>query len=43
MTIHVVQPGDTVALIAQQYGVSPQRILTDNGIARTQTLGVGQA
>lgn len=43
MTIHVVQPGDTVALIAQQYGVSPQRILTDNGIARTQTLVVGQA
>ncbi len=43
MEIHVVQPGETVYSIAQMYGVSPQRIITDNGIININGLVVGQA
>ena len=43
MAIHVVSPGDTVWSIARQYGVSPQRILSDNGILNPQALPSGQA
>ena len=30
MDIHVVQPGDTIYRLAQQYGVSMERLLQDN-------------
>lgn len=43
MIIHVVQMGDTVWSIADQYGVSPQRIMSDNNIANPERLPLGQA
>ena len=43
MNIHVVKPGDTLLDIAGQYGVSPQRIVSDNAIADENRLVVGQA
>lgn len=43
MAIHIVQAGDTVYSIARQYGVSAQRILSDNGILNPRQLAVGQA
>ena len=43
MEIYVVQRGDTVRSIARRYGVSYQRILTDNGLLASDTLVVGQA
>ena len=42
MIIHVVEPGDSIYSIAQQYGVSAERLLTDNGLGRFQSLVVGQ-
>ncbi|MEG1204806.1 MAG: LysM peptidoglycan-binding domain-containing protein [Angelakisella sp.] len=41
--IHVVQKGDTVWGIARHYGVSVQRIITDNGLASLPYLVIGQA
>lgn len=41
--IHVVKPGDTVASIADAYGVSPSRILYDNQISAAPFLVIGQA
>lgn len=41
MTIHVVQPGETVASIAAGYGVDPVRLAADNSVDREQ-LAVGQ-
>lgn len=43
MQIHVVQRGDTIRNIANRYGVSYQRILSDNGLTASDTLVVGQA
>ena len=43
MTIHTVQRGDTLTGIAQRYGTSVQRILTDNGLTPEQRLVTGQA
>ena len=43
MVIHVVQSGETVRDIARQYGVSSQRIISDNAIADETRLVVGQA
>ncbi len=43
MNIHVVQSGETVTGIARLYGVSPQKIITDNGLENQDTLAVGQA
>jgi spore germination protein len=42
MEIYVVQQGDTVASIAQKYGISPERLITDNGIIAPYSLAVGQ-
>lgn len=42
MEIYVVQQGDTVASIAQKYGISPERLITDNGIIAPYFLAVGQ-
>ena len=41
MTIHVVQPGETVTSIAAGYGVAPVRLAADNSVDRDQ-LAVGQ-
>lgn len=43
MPIHIVQRGDTVYAIANRYGVSPQRLITDNGLSSQPYLVEGQA
>lgn len=43
MVIHVAEPGDTVWRLAQRYGVSAQRILSDNGLRSAGSLTEGQA
>lgn len=43
MEIHVVMNGDTVESIANQYGVSVQRLIYDNQINMQQNLVIGQA
>ncbi len=43
MTIVVVQNGDTAWTIARQYGVSLQRLISDNGLERPGQLAPGQA
>ena len=42
MDIHVVQPGDTMYRLAQQYGVSMERLLQDNQLQNPSQLVVGQ-
>lgn len=39
---YVVQPGDSLALIASRFEVSPQHILDANGLANPNVLSVGQ-
>ncbi|HCL00811.1 MAG TPA: glycoside hydrolase [Lachnoclostridium phytofermentans] len=43
MEIHVVKPGDSVFSIANQYGVSVQRLIFDNEIYTPENLVIGQA
>lgn len=43
MDIHVVQPGDTLYTLAQQYGVPMSRLLLDNQPPDPSRLAVGQA
>lgn len=43
MQIHVVQPGQTLYLIARNYGVSVDSIVEANQLSEDQTLVVGQA
>lgn len=43
MEIHVVRPGDSVFSIANQYGVSVQRLIFDNEIYTPENLVIGQA
>lgn len=43
MFIHIIKKGDTIGKIAYQYGVSPQRILEDNGLLNANDLVIGQA
>ena len=43
LIIHTVQSGDTLSGIARRYGVSVQRLLSDNGLKSGQALAVGQA
>lgn len=43
MDIHVVQPNETVASIAQEYGVGVERLIFDNQILDLTKLVVGQA
>lgn len=43
MEIHVVNRGETISSIAGIYGVSPQKIITDNGLINQNRLAVGQA
>jgi spore germination protein len=42
MTIHVVVKGDTISSVAKQYGVSPERLMLDNGIMTMSELVPGQ-
>ena len=42
MDIHVVQPGDTMYQLAQQYGVPMERLLQDNQLPNPSHLVVGQ-
>ena len=42
MTIHVVRPGETIAAIAQNYGVDPIRLAADNTVPTSGALAVGQ-
>ena len=43
MTIHVVQPGESVYSIAHLYKVPMERIISDNGLSDPSRLAVGQA
>lgn len=43
MDIHVVQPGDTMYRLAQQYGVPMERLIQDNQLPDPSRLVVGQA
>ncbi len=42
MIIHVVQPGETVNSIADEYGVNAARMIQDNNIMNPDNLAVGQ-
>ena len=42
MIIHVVQPGETANDIAQQYGVSEERLILDNEIKNPNNLVPGR-
>ena len=37
--IHVVQPGETLNTIAEQYGVTPERLIIDNELPNPENLG----
>ncbi|MBC8253178.1 MAG: LysM peptidoglycan-binding domain-containing protein [Ardenticatenia bacterium] len=41
-TIHVVQPGETLSEIAEQYGVSVDALTAANGIADPHLIKIGQ-
>lgn len=43
MDIYVVQPGDTINSIASTFGISTERLITDNGLINPNTLVTGQA
>jgi spore germination protein len=40
--IHVVRPGESVYSIGQFYGVSPQKIISDNELENPNRLVIGQ-
>ena len=42
MDIHIVQPGDTMYRLAQQYGVPMERLIQDNQLPDPSHLVVGQ-
>ena len=43
MIIHVVEQGETIQSIANEYGVSTQRIISDNGLYGLNNIVTGQA
>ena len=43
MQIHVVQPGQTLWSIGQEYGVSPGLVARFNGLIEPYRLAVGQS
>lgn len=43
MIIHVVQQGETLATIAEEYGVTPERLIIDNELPNPDNLVVGQS
>lgn len=42
MTIHVVQPGETLTAIAAHYGADPSRLASDNAVPSDGALATGQ-
>ena len=42
MRIHVVRPGESVFSIARQYGVTPQKVISDNELENPNQLVIGQ-
>ncbi len=42
MIIHVVQPGETIQSIADEYGVNSARLIQDNDLTNPDNLAVGQ-
>ncbi|NLL72693.1 MAG: LysM peptidoglycan-binding domain-containing protein [Clostridiales bacterium] len=43
MIIHVVQEGETLSSIAEQYGITPERLIIDNELPNPDNLVVGQS
>ncbi len=43
MEIHIVTQGETIYSIANEYGISPQRLIADNGLTGLNNLVVGQS
>lgn len=43
MEIYIVQPGDTLFQIAARFGISLERLISDNGLTEESGLAVGQA
>jgi spore germination protein len=43
MIIHVVEPGETIEAIANQYGVAVERLILDNDLPNPNNLIVGQS
>jgi spore germination protein len=43
MEIYVVQPGDTIELIADRFGISVEKLVQDNGINDRDRLIIGQS
>lgn len=43
MEIHVVQSGESIYSIANQYGISREQLIRDNGLGNPPSLAVGQA
>lgn len=43
MNIHVVQPGETIYSIADNYGIPAERLIVDNDLVNRDNLATGQA
>jgi len=43
MEIYIVQPGDNIVSIADRFGISVERLISDNGLVNPYSLVVGQA
>lgn len=43
MIIHVVKEGENLGMIAEQYGVTPERLIIDNELPNPENLVVGQS
>lgn len=43
MTLYVIKPGDSIYTIANKFGVSPQKIITANGLENPGQLVVGES
>ncbi len=43
MEIHIVSQGDTISSISNEYGISTQRLIVDNGLMGLNNLVVGQS
>ncbi len=43
MIIHVVKYGDTIQSIAEQYGISVDKLIQDNGLKNPNALAIGQS
>ncbi len=43
MIIHVVKEGENLGMIAEQYGVTPERLIIDNELPNPENLVIGQS